>query len=269
MGAQPVREAPPSPPAAHLPYQLVSLNPRTPLTPSEFLGQVAKRWPNDMDRMRRMSIIEEGTPKYVRMAHLAIVGSFKVNGVAELHSQLLQSTIFRDFVEFKGRDFFTNVTNGITPRRWVLQCNPELAELVTHTLGSDQWLTNAQLLRNLLPMAEDVNFRKAWDVIKKNNKRRLADVLEEELGILVNVDSIFACQIKRMHEYKRQTLNIFAIIHRYMQIKKATPEERKKMQPWTFIFAGKAAPGYYIAKLVIRLIVNVGKVIVSEVVMPR
>jgi starch phosphorylase len=217
-----------------------------------------------MDRMRRMSIIEEGTPKYVRMAHLAIVGSFKVNGVAELHSQLLQSTIFRDFVEFKGRDFFTNVTNGITPRRWVLQCNPELAELVTHTLGSDQWLTNAQLLRNLLPMAEDANFRKAWDVIKKNNKRRLADVLEEELGILVNVDSIFACQIKRMHEYKRQTLNIFAIIHRYMQIKKATPEERKKLQPWTFIFAGKAAPGYYIAKLVIRLIVNVGKIIVSE-----
>jgi starch phosphorylase len=210
-----------------------------------------------------MSIIEEGSPKYVRMAYLAIVGSFKVNGVAELHSQLLQATIFKDFVEFKGRDHFTNVTNGITPRRWLLQCNPELSALITHSLGSEAWLTNAQLLKQLIPMAEDKNFRRAFDVIKKNNKRRLAEVLEQELGITVNPDSIFAAQIKRMHEYKRQTLNIFAIIHRYLVIKKATPEERKKMQPWTFIFAGKAAPGYYIAKLVIRLIVNVGKIVVS------
>lgn len=198
-------------------------------------------------------------------SYLAIVGSFKVNGVAELHSQLLQSTIFRDFVEFKGRDFFTNVTNGITPRRWLLQCNPELASLISHTLGgSDQWLTNAGLLKNLIPMAEDANFRKTFDIIKRNNKRRLADVLETELGIVVNPDSIFACQIKRMHEYKRQTLNIFAIIYRYLQIKKASPEERKKIVPWTFIFAGKAAPGYYIAKLVIRLIVNVSKIIVRD-----
>ncbi|KAK1922468.1 carbohydrate phosphorylase-domain-containing protein [Papiliotrema laurentii] len=230
----------------------------------EFMGQVAKRWPHDMDRLRRMSIIEEGTPKYVRMAYLAIVGSFKVNGVAELHSQLLQATIFRDFVEFKGRDFFTNVTNGITPRRWLLQCNPQLAALTTHTLGSDHWLIDAKQLAKLLPMAEDKKFREAFRYIKQDNKRRLADVLEQELGITINVNSIFAAQIKRMHEYKRQTLNIFAIIHRYLLIKKASPEEKKKIQPWTFIFAGKAAPGYYIAKLVIRLIVNVGKVINSD-----
>jgi starch phosphorylase len=217
-----------------------------------------------MDRIQRMSIIQEGVPKYVRMAFLAIVGSFKVNGVAELHSQLLQATIFRDFVEFKGRDFFTNVTNGVTPRRWLLQCNPELSALITHTLGSENWITNASLLKNLLPMSDDKAFRRAFDIIKKNNKRRFADVLEAELGISVNVDSIFAVQIKRMHEYKRQTLNIFAIIHKYLEIKKATPAERKKMQPWTFIFAGKAAPGYYIAKLVIRLIVNVSKVVQND-----
>ena len=230
----------------------------------EFMGQVAKRWPGDMDRLRRMSIIEEGTPKYVRMAFLAIVGSFKVNGVAELHSQLLQATIFRDFVEFKGRDFFTNVTNGITPRRWLLQCNPQLAALATHTLGSDHWIIDAKQLSKLLPMADNSNFRAAFRAIKQENKARLAEVLEKELGVSINVNSIFAAQIKRLHEYKRQTLNIFAIIHRYMLIKKASPVEKKKIQPWTFIFAGKAAPGYYIAKLVIRLINNVAKVVNND-----
>ena len=227
----------------------------------EFLGQVAKRWPNDNARLQRMSIIEEGSPKYVRMAYLAIVASFKINGVAELHSQLLQSTIFSEFVEFKGRDYFTNVTNGITPRRWLLQCNPELAALTTHTLGSDHWLVDWRQLAQLIPMAENPKFRQAFFAIKKENKRRLAEVLESELGVSINIDSIFAAQIKRLHEYKRQTLNIFSIIHQYLTIKKATPEERKKIQPWTYIFAGKAAPGYYIAKLVIRLIVNVGKLV--------
>ncbi|RXK39024.1 starch phosphorylase [Tremella mesenterica] len=230
----------------------------------DFLNQVAKRWPNDVDRLARMSIIQEGSPKYVRMANLAIVGSFKVNGVAELHSQLLQATIFRDFVEFKGRDFFTNVTNGITPRRWLLQCNPELAALVTHTLGSEEWLLNAKLLTNLLPMGDNAEFRGAFKAIKQSNKGRLADVLESELGIDINVNSIFACQIKRLHEYKRQTITIFSMIYRYLKIKTATREEKKKMQPWTMIFAGKAAPGYYIAKLVIRLIVNVGKVVNND-----
>lgn len=140
----------------------------------EFMAQVAKRWPGDVYRLRRMSIIEEGTPKYVRMAYLAIVGSFKVNGVAELHSQLLQATIFRDFVEFKGRDFFCNVTNGITPRRWVLQCNPQLAALITHTLGSDHWLVESKQLANLLPMAENPKFREAFRAIKQDNKRRVS-----------------------------------------------------------------------------------------------
>jgi len=228
------------------------------------MGQVAHRWPGDVERLQRMSIIEEGSPKYVRMAYLAIVGSFKVNGVAQLHSQLLQSTIFRDFVEFKGRDFFTNVTNGITPRRWLLQCNPQLAALITHTMGSDAWLTNSKLLSDLLPMANNEKFADAFREIKHENKIRLAEVLEAELGVTINPHSIFACQIKRLHEYKRQTLNIFSIIHRYLTIKNATPEERKKIVPWTHIFAGKAAPGYYIAKLVIRLIVNVGKIINND-----
>lgn len=148
--------------------------------------------------------------------------------------------------------------------RWVLQCNPQLAGLITHTLGSDQWLLNSKLLANLLPMADNTEFRKAFRAIKQDNKRRLADVLESELGISINLNSIFACQIKRLHEYKRQTLNVFSIIYRYLRIKQASPEERKKMQPWTYIFAGKAAPGYYIAKLVIRLIVNVGKIVNND-----
>lgn len=226
-----------------------------------FLNDVAKRFPGDIDRIRRMSIIEEGNGKFVRMAHLAIVGSFKVNGVAELHSQLLQATIFRDFVEYKGRDFFTNVTNGITPRRWLLQCNPSLAQLITDTLGSEHWLVNLKQIQQLLPMADNKEFRDVFRNIKIENKLRLAHVLQSDLGIDVDVDSMFTCQIKRLHEYKRQTLNIFGIIHRYLQIKKASPEERKKFVKHTAIFAGKAAPGYYIAKLVIRLIVNVAKVI--------
>ncbi|KIR52496.1 starch phosphorylase [Cryptococcus gattii Ru294] len=227
----------------------------------EFLGLVAKRWPGDMDRIRRMSIIEEGSPKYVRMAYLAIVSSFKINGVAELHSQLLQATIFRDFVEFKGRDAFTNVTNGITPRRWLLQCNPQLAALITHTLGSDSWATNLKLLKNLLPMADNADFRKAFIDIKMDNKMRLASLIEAELGIVLNVNSVFMTQIKRLHEYKRQTLNLFGVIYRYLRIKKASREERKKITKHTAIFAGKAAPGYYVAKLVIRLINNVARVI--------
>lgn len=139
-----------------------------------FLNEVAKRFPGDMDRIRRMSIIEESTPKQVRMANLAIVGSFKVNGVAELHSQLLQSTIFRDFVEFKGRDFFTNVTNGITPRRWLLQCNPRLAELITTTLGSEHWLVNLKQISQLLPMADNEEFRHTFRDIKLENKTRVS-----------------------------------------------------------------------------------------------
>ncbi|WVW79209.1 hypothetical protein I302_101175 [Kwoniella bestiolae CBS 10118] len=230
----------------------------------DFMQAVAKRFPGDMDRMRRMSIIEEGTPKYVRMAYLAIVGSFKVNGVAELHSQLLQATIFRDFVEFKGRDFFTNVTNGITPRRWLLQCNPSLAALITHTLGNDHWLTHLKTLKQLLPMSENEEFRKAFTSIKMENKQRLADLVEAELGITLDIESIFMTQIKRLHEYKRQTLNLFAVIYRYLRIKKASPEERKKITKHTAIFAGKAAPGYYVAKLVIRLINNVARVVNND-----
>ena len=229
--------------------------------------------------------------------------------MAELHSQLLQATIFRDFVEFKGRDHFCNVgfthffymlhhahhfrsptgsrpagtslpaepeKDPLTSCSWLLQCNPQLAALVTHTLGSDHWLVESKLLAQLLPMAENAKFREAFKAIKQDNKRRvsgfiackvsltrgrkLADVLESELGITVNINSIFAAQIKRLHEvnladcvdvdlltwlsqYKRQTLNIFSIIHRYLTIKKASAAEKKKMQPWTYIFAGKAAPG--------------------------
>ncbi|WVQ81442.1 hypothetical protein IAT38_003566 [Cryptococcus sp. DSM 104549] len=230
----------------------------------EFMGLVAKRWPGDVDRLRRMSIIEEGTPKYVRMAYLAIVASFKINGVAELHSQLLQATIFKDFVEYKGRDAFTNVTNGITPRRWLLQCNPQFAALITHTLGSDHWVTHLKTLKNLLPMAENEDFRKAFVAIKNDNKRRLAELVEAELGITLNIESCFLTQIKRLHEYKRQTLNLFGVIYRYLRIKAASPEERKKITKHTAIFAGKAAPGYYVAKLVIRLINNVARVVNND-----
>lgn len=226
-----------------------------------FLQSVEKRFPNDRDLLRRVSIIEEAQPKMVRMAYLAVVGSHKVNGVAELHSDLIQTTIFRDFVTIFGEDKFTNVTNGITPRRWLHQANPRLSELIASKTGGYQFLKDLTLLNQLELFVDDKEFRKEWAEIKYANKVRLAKYIKSTLGINVNPAALFDVQVKRIHEYKRQQLNIFGVIHRYLTLKAMTPEERKKQQPRVSIFGGKAAPGYWMAKQIIHLINNVGSLV--------
>ncbi|KAA1466891.1 glycosyltransferase family 35 protein [Dentipellis sp. KUC8613] len=228
-----------------------------------FLQSVEKKYPGDTKKLARMSLVEEGFPKQIRMANLAVIGSRKVNGVAELHSELVKSQIFPDFVDFYGPSKFSNVTNGITPRRWLDQCNPGLSDLITETLKlpKDVWLKDLFKLEGLIQHADDPLFQRRWAAVKRQNKERLALFVEKLLGVKVDADAMFDIQIKRLHEYKRQTLNILGVIHRYLALKKMTPAERKKVQKKVVFFAGKAAPGYYIAKLTIRLIVNVARII--------
>ncbi|KAI0641026.1 glycogen phosphorylase [Trametes meyenii] len=228
-----------------------------------FLQAVERQFPGDKERLARMSIIEEGFPKQVRMANLACIGSRKVNGVAELHSELVRQTIMKDFVDLYGVSKFSNVTNGITPRRWLDQCNPGLSSLISETLKLPKaaFLKDLTKLEGLLEHVDNPTFQKRWAAVKQSNKERLAHYVETTLGFKVNTHAMFDVQIKRLHEYKRQTLNIFGVIHRYLTLKDMTPEERKKVNPKVVFFAGKAAPGYYIAKLTIRLIVNVARII--------
>ncbi|CCO35687.1 starch phosphorylase [Rhizoctonia solani AG-1 IB] len=232
----------------------------------DFLKKVEKKFPGEREKIERLSLIQEGYPQYVRMANLAVIGSRKVNGVAELHSELVRTTILKDFVDYYGADKFGNVTNGITPRRWLDQCNPSLSNLITETLGGDKssWLKDLYKLKGLLKYADDSAFQAKWTAAKQKNKERLAHYARETLGVEVDTKSLFDVQIKRIHEYKRQTLNIFGVVYRYLNFKSMTPEERKKQQPRTHIFGGKAAPGYYMAKLTIRLIVNVAKVVNND-----
>ncbi|KAI8992832.1 glycogen phosphorylase [Trametes punicea] len=228
-----------------------------------FLQAVERKFPGDRDRLARMSLIEEGFPKNVRMANLACIGSRKVNGVAELHSELVRATIMKDFVDFYGVSKFSNVTNGITPRRWLDQCNPGLSSLISETLNlpKAEFLKDLTKLEGLLKHVDNPTFQKKWAAVKQSNKERLANYVETTLGFKINTRAMFDVQIKRLHEYKRQTLNIMGVIHRYLTLKEMTPAERKKVNPKVVFFAGKAAPGYYIAKLTIRLIVNVARVI--------
>ncbi|KAH7328052.1 family 35 glycosyltransferase [Stachybotrys elegans] len=229
-----------------------------------FLQTVEKQFPNDRDILRRVSIIEESQPKMVRMAFLAIVGSHKVNGVAELHSDLIKTTIFRDFVEIYGPDKFTNVTNGITPRRWLHQANPRLSELIASKCGGKNYLKDLNELSKLEEFVNDKEFRKEWAEIKYANKVRLAKHIKNTTGVTVNPSSLFDVQVKRIHEYKRQQLNIFGVIHRYLSLKALSPAERKQQLPRVSIFGGKAAPGYWMAKQIIHLINAVGKVVNND-----
>ncbi len=223
---------------------------------SRFLDRAAVRFPNDGERLRRMSLIEEGDHKQVRMANLAIVGSHAVNGVAELHTQLLRSRTFHDFDEYFPNKF-RNVTNGITQRRWLLKCNPGLSDLITKKIGNG-WITKLDELKELIPYSQDSRFQDAWKKQKTANKVRLASYIKETLGITVNTESLFDCQAKRFHEYKRQHLNILHVISLYLRLKAGTVSNPV---PRTFIFSGKAAPSYFMAKLIIKLINNVAKVI--------
>ncbi|KAJ2988664.1 hypothetical protein NUW58_g3856 [Xylaria curta] len=226
-----------------------------------FLQSVESQFPGDSDLLTRVSIIEESQPKMVRMAYLAVVGSHKVNGVAELHSDLIKTTIFKDFVTIFGEDKFTNVTNGVTPRRWLHQANPRLSELIASKVGGNEYLKDLTLLNKLELFVDDKEFRKEWAEIKYANKVRLAKYIKSTLNINVNPAALFDVQVKRIHEYKRQQLNIYGVIHRYLTLKAMGPEERKKQQPRVSIFGGKAAPGYWMAKQIIHLINNVGSVV--------
>ena len=229
----------------------------------------------------RVSIIEESQPKMIRMAYLAIIGSHKVNGVAELHSDLIKTTIFKDFVTIYGPDKFTNVTNGITPRRWLHQANPRLSELIASKVGGLEYLKDLTLLNKLEQYVDDKAFRKEWMEIKYANKVRLAQHIKASTGVTVSPNALFDVQVKRIHEvsltgpsrstldyiadvpnqYKRQQMNIFGVIHRYLTIKSMSAAERKKLTPHVSIFGGKAAPGYWMAKTIIHLINNVGAVV--------
>ncbi|PYI21530.1 glycogen phosphorylase GlpV/Gph1 [Aspergillus violaceofuscus CBS 115571] len=226
-----------------------------------FLQYVEKNFPEDRDMLSRVSIIEESHPKMVRMAYIAIIGSHKVNGVAELHSDLLRTTLFKDFVTIYGPDKFTNVTNGVTPRRWLHQANPRLSDLIASRLGGYDFLTDLTLLDQLEAFADDKAFQKEWEEIKTANKLRLAKHIKETTGYSVNPTALFDIQVKRIHEYKRQQLNIFGVIHRYLKIKSMSAEEKKKVLPRVSIFGGKAAPGYWMAKTVIHLINKVASVV--------
>ena len=223
---------------------------------ARFLRMVASRYPLDVDRLRRMSIIEEDGQKHIRMSHLAIVGSCSVNGVAELHTRLLKERVLRDFAEF-WPDKFNNKTNGITPRRWLLKANPPLAHLITEAIG-DGWITDLEQLRSLEPFADDASFRERFRAAKQRNKEWLARHISHALGIGVAPESLFDVQVKRLHEYKRQHLLVLYAIVLYNRLKSNPGLD---IVPRTFIFAGKAAPGFVMAKLIIKLIHQVAEVI--------
>jgi starch phosphorylase len=224
-----------------------------------FLDQVRMRFPDDDSRPVRMSLIEEQPVKQVRMAHLAIVGTHSTNGVAAIHTELLRTTTVRDFAEmFPTR--FNNKTNGVTPRRWLLLANPWLANLITEAIG-DAWITDLAQLRKILPLAGDAAFREDFRHAKRQAKVRLADWLRATAGHTIDPDSIFDCQIKRIHEYKRQLLNVLHIIVLYQRLR-ANP--KVEVAPRTFLFGGKAAPAYTLAKLIIKLINSVGAAVDSD-----
>ena len=221
-----------------------------------FLKQVMQRFPGENELRRRMSIIGEEGGKRVRMAHLAIVGSHTVNGVAQIHTQLMKQTIFSDFDRFyPGK--IVNMTNGITPRRWLNQANPLLSELISSRIGTG-WIKNLDELKRLIPLAEEPKFRRQFAAVKLANKQRFADELLRTLGEEVRVDSLFDVQIKRMHEYKRQLLNVLHVITLYKRICDA-PDAY--VVPRTVIISGKAAPAYYVAKLIIKLINDVAAIV--------
>ncbi len=227
---------------------------------ARFMAEVAMRWPADSERLSRMSIIEEGDQQRVRMAHLAIVGSFSVNGVAELHSQLLRQDLFRDFYALWPQKF-NNKTNGVTPRRWLAACNPELASLITETIG-DKWITDLSQLKKLEPYADNAQFRQRWHTIKQAAKQHLIDYKKHkhDSELHFNVDAIFDVQVKRIHEYKRQLLNVLHVIHLYNCIKKGDTDRVSRC----VLIGGKAAPGYRMAKKTIKLINNVAQIINSD-----
>jgi len=221
-----------------------------------FLEEIKRKWSKDSDRIRRISIIGENNPKSIRMANLAIIGSHSINGVSKLHSELLKTKIVPDFFEL-WPERFNNKTNGVTQRRWLLKSNPGLAGLLNKTIG-DKWITDLEKIHAVEIYARDEEFVRDFIYTKRYNKERLARIIMDQTRVAVDPDSIFSIHAKRIHEYKRQLLNVMHIIHEYYSIIEDGKEPRVKK---TYIFSGKAAPGYWAAKQIIKLINNVGSVV--------
>ncbi|PAA59566.1 hypothetical protein BOX15_Mlig026082g1 [Macrostomum lignano] len=224
-----------------------------------FIHLVLEKFPGDMDRVRRMSLVEEDGDKRINMAYLCVVGSHAVNGVARIHSELIKSDVFRDFYAM-WPEKFQNKTNGITPRRWLLLCNPNLSELITEKIGFD-WVTDLFKLRGLESLQNDQNFLRELMKVKDQNKRKFAEYIDREFKIKVDPSSMFDIQVKRIHEYKRQLLNCLYVITQYNRIR---DNPQGKHAPRTVMIGGKAAPGYHMAKLIIKLINSVGRVVNND-----
>jgi starch phosphorylase len=232
-----------------------------------FLNRVRIKYHNNNDKLEALSLIDERGEKYVRMAHLACVGSHSINGVAALHSELLKETILKDFYELFPEKF-SNKTNGVTPRRWMVLSNPRLTKLIIEHIGApqsgslrDRWIVDLRELKKLEPFADQEDFRQQWREIKLAIKQELADYARQKTGVVVNPNSLFDIQVKRIHEYKRQHLNVLHIITLYNRLKH---NPQLNLSPRTFFFGGKAAPGYYLAKLIIKLINSVGEVVNND-----
>jgi starch phosphorylase len=224
-----------------------------------FIEDVLRRFPADWGRVARMSLVEETPVKQIRMAHLAVIGTHSTNGVAKIHSELLRTQLLADFAQMYPKRF-GNKTNGVTPRRFLLNANPGLSKLITEAVG-DGWVTDLDRLRKLVPLAEDSAFRDKFMKTKREVKVRFADWLKSASGVAVDPDSVFDCQVKRIHEYKRQLLNVLHIVTLYNRLRN---DPKLDLPPRTFFFAGKAAPAYALAKLIIKLINNVAAVIDAD-----
>lgn len=224
-----------------------------------FLDTVRERYPGDNGKLSRLSLIDDSGSKYVRMAHLACVGSMAINGVAALHTELLKANVLHEFYEL-WPEKFTNKTNGVTPRRWMVLSNPRLTYLISSKIGED-WIKNLYELRKLEEFVNDAGFREAWRQVKREIKGDLAQKIQQCCNITVNPDTLFDVQVKRIHEYKRQHLNVLHIITLYNRIKR---DPNIDIVPRTFVFGGKAAPSYFMAKLIIKLINSVGAVVNND-----
>lgn len=224
-----------------------------------FLEEVKKKFPGDHARLGRMSIVEEHGEKKINMAHLAIIGSHAINGVAAIHSEIIRQNTFKDFAEMYP-ERFQNKTNGITPRRWLLLCNPGLADVIAEKIG-EEWVTNLYALKQLKQYENDENFLRSIMKVKTENKMKLASYIKEQFNIEVNTSSMFDMQVKRIHEYKRQLLNVLHMIVLYNRIKK---NPNAPFVPRTIMIGGKAAPGYHMAKLIIKLVTSVGNIVNND-----
>jgi len=226
---------------------------------NRFMAEIAAHWPEGDHYRERMAIIEQGPEPMVRMAHLAIVGSYSVNGVAELHSQLLKQGLFRDFHAL-WPERFNNKTNGVTQRRWLRACNPGLAQLISDNIG-DGWVTDLDQLSRLAPLAENAEFRESWHSVKHANKLKVAALIKQACDVDLDPGAIFDVQVKRIHEYKRQLLNVLHVIHLLQRIHHGDTAD---WTPRCVLIGGKAAPGYFMAKTIIKLINNVARVVNSD-----